>query len=297
MTTDSTPWRDWAALPGYSGFKVLDRNGRVTVAQIDRRNFAVDTTFVYVDRTVLDGLAASLEKSGHDAETARRMIDASRTFASHAGDTDFASIPRFMAWFEGTYGRHTLAAMLHDQLIESGKPNTGRLKSDTLSDSFFRNMMGTAGVPLFKRWIMWAAVAMRTRWAGGGHRRISLVLWGIAALIGNALFSLSIYCAITDRNGPIKLEPAAMLLGAVLLPFASALLWGRQYGASVVAAAAFFWILPPAILAVVGLGVYMILEALASRFFKRKPTRSLLAMAPLMLDPPMAARPAPDLAQ
>src|SRR5215213_7385289 len=36
--------------------------------------------------------------------------------------TDFASIPRYMAWFVSRHGRHTPAAFVHDQLVTPGMP-------------------------------------------------------------------------------------------------------------------------------------------------------------------------------
>ena len=98
-------------------------------------------------------------------------------------ETDLASIPTFMRWFVNTYGLHTLAALLHDNLIVD-TPNGGALESDTLSDRFFREMMRCCDVKFLKRWIMWAAVAMRTRWAAGGIRRVSVVVWGVLSAAG-----------------------------------------------------------------------------------------------------------------
>ena len=37
--------------------------------------------------------------------------------AEHLGRTDLASIPSFLGWFARRSGRHTPAALLHDQLI------------------------------------------------------------------------------------------------------------------------------------------------------------------------------------
>jgi hypothetical protein len=36
-------------------------------------------------------------------------------------DTDLASIPRLMGWFANSYGKHTLAALLHDHLVRNGE--------------------------------------------------------------------------------------------------------------------------------------------------------------------------------
>ena len=56
-----------------------------------------------------------------------------------------------------------------------------------------------------------------------------------------------------------------LLVIAVVLPFASAVLWGAQYGASLVAAVAALWILPPALLGLLGYLVYRLLEFVFGR--------------------------------
>ncbi len=193
-------------------------------------------------------------------------IDAACTFTvfstpTEQPDTDLASIPTFMRWFVNTYGLHTLAALLHDNLIVD-TPNDGALKSDTLSDRFFREMMHCCDVKFLKRWIMWAAVAMRSRWAAGGTRRVSVVVWGglAAAGITSFVWSLGAFA-----GWPHALAPEWMLLIAVAMPFVAAPLWGKQYGASLVAAVAALWILPPALLGVIGYLVYQALEAGADK--------------------------------
>ena len=105
-----------------------------------------------------------------DGRSAVDVIEDARTYRFPSDVTDMASIPPFMRWFVNNYGRHSLAAIIHDRLITDGAPNSGVLGSDSLSDCFFREMMGVAGVPWLKRWIMWSAVAMRTRWAARGWR-------------------------------------------------------------------------------------------------------------------------------
>jgi hypothetical protein len=42
---------------------------------------------------------------------------------SWLGETDLASIPSFLGWFARRHGRHTPAALLHDQLIPNDDPH------------------------------------------------------------------------------------------------------------------------------------------------------------------------------
>ena len=229
--TVSDGWAPWAAIGGYSGFEVDDPAGRVALAQIGVKDFAVTTGFRFVDEVTLDHYRQRLQANEVEPDEADRMLDDARTLSEDEVLTDLASVPRFMAWFEAAYGRHTLAAILHDRLIDD-QPNTGALGSDTLADSFFRDMMGVAGVPFFKRWLMWAAVAARTRWVAGGARRVSLVVWGLLALAGIAMAVLALVAALTEAalpwgwNGPLP-----WAVGAAALPFFAGFLWGKQYGA------------------------------------------------------------------
>ena len=257
-------WTPWVAIRGYSGFEVHDERGRVAMAQTGLKDFAVTTSFRFADPVTLEHYRDRLRAAGADAAEADRMLDEARTLRQPELATDLASVPRFMAWFESSYGRHTLAAILHDELIDDD-PNTGALRSDTLADSFFRDMMGVAGVPFFKRWLMWAAVAARTRWVAGGRRRASLVLWGLLALSGITMAIFALVAAWSDVDLPGGWDgPGPWVAGAVVLPFIAALLWGKQYGAGIVAAAAGLWLVPAAVIVAIGLAVYWLSERVAS---------------------------------
>lgn len=71
--------------------------------------------------------------------------------------TDLASVPGWMTWLVPRYGRHTLPALLHDHL-QDAVPAV----SSWTADGVFRDSMRATGVPFVRRWVMWAAVAMRT---------------------------------------------------------------------------------------------------------------------------------------
>jgi hypothetical protein len=124
-------------------------------------------------------------------------------------------------------------------------------------------MMKAAGVPWLKRWIMWAAVALRSRWAAGGLRRASLVVWVILSGAGITSFLWAAGSLVLGWDGP-GVWP--LLAFALPLPFAAAALWGRQYGAGIVAAVAALWILPAAAFAGVGYVIYLGLERGAKTF-------------------------------
>ncbi len=254
-----TPWR----VARSSGFEVCDTGGEVGLIQINKSQFLVTKEFRFSEIAVTKMLTDRLVSDGESTADAERAVEDARTFTpTTENPTDMASIPLFMRWFENTYGAHTLAAIIHDQLIVD-EPNAGALGSDTLSDRFFREMMRSAGVPWLKRWIMWAAVAIRSRWAAGGIRRLSVCVWIVLAITGIGSFVNAAGSAWFGWSRPFDVW--LLLVIAVLLPIVSAPLWGRQFGASLVAAVAALWILPAAAFGLLGYLVYQTLEFLARK--------------------------------
>ncbi|MGV9712723.1 DUF1353 domain-containing protein [Gordonia sp. NPDC003424] len=235
----------------------------VAMVQIDDRQFLVENTFRYSNDEVENYLVGKLSRD-RSAAAARQAVDDARTFTpDDENPTDLASIPRFLRWFENSYGKHSLAALIHDQLIDT-KPNKGPLGSDTLSDRFFREMMRTSGVPWLKRWIMWSAVALRTRFAAGGYRRWTIVGWLLLSVVGIGLSVAAAGSLLVEWTLPAFVpSPWWSLTIAVALILVAAPLWGRQWGASLVAAIAAFWVVPAAIVAGLAWAVYLGLERIA----------------------------------
>lgn len=266
MTGSSSPpetWRPWHVAED-SGFEVLDARGYVGLVQIDKKQFWVTNPFRFSQHAVVQMLTDRLVRNGMEPGKAQDAVDDARTFTpTEENPTDLASIPRYMRWFESSYGAHTLAAIIHDDLIVH-EPNAGPLRSDTLSDRFFREMMHAAGVPWLKRWIMWAAVALRSRWAAGGLRRLSVLVWILLSAAGISSFVWAVGSASLDWGHPV--ESWLLLVCSIVLPFGAAPLWGRQYGAGLVAAIAALWILPAAALGGLGYVIYLALERVAKRF-------------------------------
>lgn len=264
-TSESTgtdgAWQRWRVAPK-SGFEVRGSHD-VGLIQIDKNRFRVEREFRFADDAVITMLTDRLVAKGKTAQAAHDVVEDARTFTpTTENPTDLASIPRYMRWFESAYGAHTLAAIIHDDLIVK-EPNGGTLEDDTLSDRFFREMMKSAEVPWLKRWIMWSAVALRSRWAVGGIRRLSVLVWLILSAVGITTFVSTVGSATFGWDGP--LDTWALLLIALGLPFVAAFLWGKQYGAGIVAAITALWILPAAALAGVGYLVYLALEWAADR--------------------------------
>jgi hypothetical protein len=259
QATDPTS-KPWNVAPR-AGFAVGDPRGEVALVQASRSKFRVLTPFRFTGDKIRQDLRTQLAKDGITGSTATEMIEKACTFEidpdPRENNTDLASIPQFMRWFENPYGCHTLAAILHDQLI--GKvPNDGALRSDTLADRFFRHLLEAGGVRPFKAMILWTATAIRSRWAVGGRPRVKLVLWGVLAALG----LLALVNGLFLRSSWFGVGANWWLAAALIAPWpASLLLWGKQYGAGFVAAVALPWIVPVAALVLAASVIHKLFEA------------------------------------
>jgi Protein of unknown function (DUF1353) len=153
--------------------------------------------------------------------------------AETLGSTDLASIPSFLGWFARRHGRHTPAALLHDQLITE---DPGRLPPEQRlapadADRLFRVALRASEVALVKSWMLWTGVTLLTRWRRTPWSRVGIVGWFVAALAGTALL---LWGAATGNLGLV----AVALVAPV--PFAG--LWGRQYVAGMIAGYSFWWV-------------------------------------------------------
>jgi hypothetical protein len=115
--------------------------------------------------------------------------------------TDFASVPRVVVWLIPRFGRYTAAAILHDWLVTAG------IESGTVTarqaDGLFRRVMREQGVPVVRRWLMWAGV----RWGAltDADRR-----GGWAASAPGVL-------AISVVAAPVVVPPALLIAAALLV--------------------------------------------------------------------------------
>jgi hypothetical protein len=70
--------------------------------------------------------------------------------------TDLASVPFWLWWFVASYGLHTRAALLHDQLVDVMEID--RVEADRV----FRLALEESKVRWMRRWLMWTAVSIAT---------------------------------------------------------------------------------------------------------------------------------------
>ncbi len=258
-------WNAWAVCP-QGGFEVFgpDSRGRVPLNQYDDRHFYVGARFRFANDAVKARVVGHLRKIGVFDDDGQRAeaFDLAAEYplpddGSDGDGTDLASVPRPLRWLLDSYGMHTLAAVLHDKLIVRQR-NDGALKSDVVADRFFREMLHACGVPLFLRWTAWSAVALRTRWAAGGWKKLKVVLWGLASLAG-----MGGTVAFVAQGHPVW----AVLYGVGLLGVAGAL-WGRQWGAAIFAAIALPLVIPALVVVLVAMGALGALDRVGRRFDK-----------------------------
>lgn len=252
-----------------AGFEVRARDGAaagvVPLLQVDDTNFEVGAAFRFRNTAVADRLVAHLAKIGaFDTDAQRRAaVQEASTYEPRRGRTDLASIPRFMRWFANTYGNHTLAAILHDELITE-KANGGALHSDVVADRFFREMLHACGTSFMTRWIMWSAVALRTRASADRPTQLKLALWALSSVAG-----IGGTVAWLAAGRPVL----GVLYGLAALVVAGAL-WGRQWGAAVFAAIALPFIVPAGMLVLLATGAFWLLDLAIKRWDKPLPRDS-----------------------
>ena len=240
MTQTSSPIATAAGgPPPWAGSFLVDDdpNGPIRLRQIGVKDFALESTIRYI------GAETGLEGKVSDACLADiRVVDPTKLPV-----TDLTSVPQALRWFVSQYGSHTPAALIHDRLIGVDPPIPGL--TDAYADRFFRFMLRDLKVRWMRRWLMWAAVAVRTRSKSGPLKLVGLIVWILASLAGMA-----------TAVAAVATQTWLLLLVSLVAPFVLALLWGRQYGAGLVGALAAPWILPPTILGVAGFLVYAAME-------------------------------------
>lgn len=105
-------------------------------------------------------------------------------------ETDFATVPRVIQWLIPTYGKYTLAAILHDyfcvELSTALKQQREPFITSSDTDGVFRRVMRELGVPFAQRWLIWTgvrwgALANKARRKGSARDLPKMVLVSILA--------------------------------------------------------------------------------------------------------------------
>ena len=176
----------------------------------------------------------------------------------HLEYTDLASVPPPFRWWVNTYGLHTPAALIHDRFIGDDELMSELNGiSEQQIDRYFRFMLKTLGMGVSRRWLLWGAVAARTRWMSGLVRRLSLIAWVALALVG-------LYLAYRWVTGSFDAWWIPLLS-----PIPASALCGKQWGAGIfIAYLGVPSMLLPALLAAVGIVATALMEASGERFHR-----------------------------
>ncbi len=171
-------------------------------------------------------------------------------------------MPTFLDWIARPFGRHTAAALLHDQLITDTPerlPEAQRVDPQ-VADFVFRDAMLDCGTRVLQTWIMWSGVTLRTRVHRNLAVKIGIALWFLAALAGTALLA---YGLVTTQLLPIVV--------AVVAPVPFAFLWGRQWSAGLIAGYSFWIVVTGFVPSWVAYQVYRVAELLVQLVAHRRP--------------------------
>jgi len=250
-----------------AGQTTPDPRGRIFLEQTGDDSFALQSRLVFTQDT---GLTRLVDMGTISRET---IDDVTELRPDQLPDTDLGSVPRLFRWLLASYGAHTPAVLIHDRLIGWAEPPDGWL--DTYADRYLRFTLKASGVSWLTRWLMWTAVAFRTRWSAPRNRtaqRIGLGIWCGLALVGIAAAVLAVVGWWSGwPTWPDSFGWSAVLgswgwpaIVALALPVPASALWGRQVAAGLIAVVCAPWVFPPAIIGAAGYACYWVLDRLTS---------------------------------
>jgi hypothetical protein len=128
--------------------------------------------------------------------------------------TDLASVPFWLWWFVASYGLHTRAALLHDQLVDVAELDRAQ------ADRIFRLALEDSKVRWMRRWLMWTAVSIATM-ALKARARFAAFAGMLVLLIG--LLAAWAFGWLPDLPGGVRAWVPALV--ALFAGFAFGRLW------------------------------------------------------------------------
>jgi hypothetical protein len=195
--------------------------------------------------------------------------------ARNPESTDFASIPAFLTWLIPRYGRHTMAALVHDhlqRLITPG-PSDGKIVAgeqmvtSTEADYIMREAMRSSGVPFAQRWIVWSGISVRTLVTKPLNLWYAFLtlLWILLYGVGVGVIGLGwvLTLPIIRLSGGAAWTPAVWMLLLPLTPALLALLWWPRWNTGVIGGLALMLVAMPVVFITLASCVYWLVELLA----------------------------------
>lgn len=202
--------------------------------------------------------------------------------------TDLTSVPALFTWLVPKTGAHLPAALLHDALVAGRDDPTSYVSTDghevdrVEADRVFRDAMADTGTGVVRRWIVWTAVTVATIVVGRSVPWSPARHWSyrVAATVTIATIVYLGYSATSDLvdrswagavdvpwmgDRPWWAEVAGGFAGAVVLPLALSLLWGRLRMAGAIAGVMLAVLLHVTVGLAVIAATYVLLERLARR--------------------------------
>lgn len=173
--------------------------------------------------------------------------------------TDLASVPPFLWGFIASYGKHTMAAIVHDVLCDRAKERgDATLRRD--ADRLFRDAMDEAGVPWAKRWVMWAAVRIAGE-LGFLGRSVAAAVGGALLAASSAVLAFTLVQVVLAwlRSGELGLPDGRLGLVALVAACLVVLGWLLRATRPMAGAAAIGAVALPPVAAVIGVNVAALL--------------------------------------
>ncbi len=204
--------------------------------------------------------------------------------------TDLTSVPALFTWLVPKTGAHLPAALLHDGLVldaraesESYISTEGHTVDRVAADRVFRDAMADTGTGVVRRWIVWSAVTIATLVLGRDLPWSAATTWRYRAAVAISVIGIVVlgYSAIGDLfdvswPGAFALpwmgerswwlEVLGGFAGAVTIPVALGLLWGRFAMAGAIGGVLLAVLLPVTLGLALIAGSYLAVERAAKRW-------------------------------
>jgi hypothetical protein len=204
-----------------------------------------------------------------------RYDDGERQFEIRENDvSDLASVPKVLTWLIPRYGRHTLAALLHDHLQ---KKELG--VSSQEADTMFRNAMGETSVPLARRWLIWSAVALRTQWQLGGLSKLRAGAYALLYCLAGAVLGPALLVGTVAGWASLGTWAAAALV-VLASPLVLCWVWGRHWMLGLLGGYILFAISFPVTVVLMVAAIYLAVEWVVERLAPSERRNPILVKRP-----------------